>query len=48
MKGIIDGGATRYGFPTDLWTLKRIADVIEREFGVHYNTTYIWQLPRNT
>jgi transposase len=46
LKGIIDGGATSYGFPTDLWTLKRIADVIEREFGVHYNTTYIWQLLR--
>ena len=46
LKRIIDGGATSYGFPTDLWTLKRIADVIEREFGVHYNTTYIWQLLR--
>ena len=46
LKRIIDGGATNYGFPTDLWTLKRIAAVIEKEFGVHYNTTYIWQLLR--
>ena len=46
LKRIIDSGATSNGFPTDLWTLKRIAEVIEREFGVRYNTTYIWQLLR--
>lgn len=46
LKEIIDNGAVSYGFPTDLWTLKRIASVIEKEFGVHYNTTYIWQLLR--
>ena len=46
LKEIIDNGAVSYGFLTDLWTLKRIAAVIEKEFGVHYNTTYIWQLLR--
>ena len=44
LKKIIDSGALTYGYPTDLWTLKRIAEVIEKEFSVHYNTTYIWQL----
>jgi transposase len=44
LKKIIDSGALAYGYSTDLWTLKRIADVIEKEFSVHYNTTYIWQL----
>lgn len=44
LKKIIDNGAANYGFPTDVWTLKRIAEVIEREFSVHYNTTYIWQI----
>ena len=44
LKKIIDSGALTYGYPTDLWTLKRIAEVIENEFSVHYNTTYIWQL----
>jgi transposase len=46
LKRIIDSGGTSCGFPTDLWTLKRIAVVIEKEFGIHYNTTYIWQLLR--
>lgn len=42
LKRIVDSGATSYGFPTNLWALKRIASVIEKEFGVNYNTTYIW------
>ena len=44
LKKIIDDGATACGYPTEVWTLKRIAEVIEKEFGVHYNTTYIWQI----
>ena len=44
LKNIIDAGALKYGLPTDLWTLKRIARVIEEKFHVHYNTTYIWQI----
>lgn len=44
LKEIIDNGPGEYGFDTDLWTLKRIAEVIEKEFNVHYNTTYIWQI----
>ena len=30
------GGAQRQGFPTDLWTLPRVATVIERLTGVHH------------
>jgi putative transposase len=30
-------GAQRAGFPTERWTLRRIATVIERTFGVHYH-----------
>ena len=44
LKEIIDNGLGEYGFDTDLWTLKRITEVIEKEFNVHYNTTYIWQI----
>jgi len=29
-------GATAYGWSTDLWTTKRVAEVIRREFGVAY------------
>jgi len=29
-------GATAYGWSTDLWTTKRVAEVIRREFGMAY------------
>ena len=32
-------GAMAYGYPNELWTLKRIARVILREFGVGYHPT---------
>lgn len=46
LKKIIDSGPGEYGYDTDIWTLKRIAEVIQNEFGVEYNTTYVWQILR--
>jgi len=46
LKKIIDAGPREYGYDTDLWTLKRIADVIMKEFEVHYNQTYVWWILR--
>lgn len=37
-------GATAYGFKSDVWTLKRIAAVILREFGVKYHPGHVWKL----
>jgi transposase len=37
-------GATAHGFPTALWTLKRVRLLIEREFGVRYSEVHIWRL----
>lgn len=37
-------GATRHGYATELWTLDRVAQVIERKFGVVYGTTGVWLL----
>jgi len=34
-------GAVSLGFPTERWTLRRIAAVIERKFGVTYNPHYL-------
>jgi len=39
-------GAKRYGFENDLWTLKRVAQVIKKEFGVTYNVTHVWRVLR--
>ena len=40
-------GALAYGFPNDLWTLKRIARVIRKEFGVQHHPNHVWRLLRN-
>ena len=39
-------GAMAYGFPNDLWTLKRIASVIRREFGIRYHPNHVWRILR--
>ena len=44
---IIDCGPRSYGYDTDLWTLKRISEVISREFNVSYNTTHVWRVLKN-
>jgi transposase len=39
-------GPRENGFPTDLWTLARVADVIEAATGVRYGTTQTWRILR--
>jgi transposase len=37
-------GPRAHGHPTDLWTLKWIAEVIERHFGVRYDPSGVWHM----
>jgi transposase len=37
-------GAPAHGFSTPLWTLKRVRQLIEREFGVQYSEVHVWRL----
>lgn len=37
-------GPLEYGYPTDLWTLKRIAQVIWRQFRIRYHPNHVWRL----
>jgi len=39
-------GASASGFPNDLWTLKRMAYVIRKEFGVTYHPSHVWKVMR--
>jgi transposase len=39
-------GAGTYGFSTDLWTLRRVAELIERTFGVRYHPAHVWKVLR--
>lgn len=40
-------GALQAGFPTELWTIKRVRALIAREFGVQYSMSGGWELLRN-
>jgi transposase len=37
-------GAMAHGYRTNLWTTTRIAEVIQREFGVHYHRDHVGRL----
>ena len=37
-------GAQAHGFGTDLWTLPRVAAVIERVTGVRYHPGHVWKI----
>jgi transposase len=37
-------GARAHGFNTELWTLPRVATVIERVTGVHYHPGHVWKI----
>jgi transposase len=37
-------GARTNGFDTDLWTLPRVALVMERVTGVHYHPGHVWKI----
>lgn len=39
-------GAVTAGYTTELWTLGRVAEVIEREFGVRYHPGHVWRILR--
>ena len=37
-------GPLAAGYPTDLWTLQRVAEVIAQRFGVGYHPCHVWRL----
>lgn len=39
-------GARKNGYPTELWTLKRVAEVIAKHFGIRYNLSSVWNVLR--
>jgi len=40
-------GAVAAGFPTDLWTCPRVADLIRSKFGVRYHVDHLGRLLRS-
>jgi len=37
-------GPSSAGYDTELWTLGRVAQVIEKEYGVSYHPCHVWRL----
>ena len=44
---ILVAGALQAGFPTELWTIKRVRSLVAREFGVEYSMSGGWELLRS-
>jgi transposase len=47
LKKILLRGPLAAGYPTDLWTCPRVAEVIERTFGVKYHPDWVWYILRS-
>jgi transposase len=40
-------GAEANGYPNDVWTLRRVAEVIEQVTGVSYHPAHVWSILRH-
>lgn len=43
---ILMAGALEAGYPTELWTLPRIGNIITQKYGVEYSVGHLWHLLR--
>src|SRR5262249_34150568 len=46
VEGELLKGAEANGYPNEVWTLQRVAEVIERQTGVRYHPAHVWFLLR--
>jgi transposase len=46
VQAALTDGPEANGYPTDMWTLARVAEVIERITGVRYSQTQTWTILR--
>lgn len=46
LEGLLDKGAPAHGFPNELWTAARVAQVIQRHFDVKYHPDYVRRMLR--
>jgi transposase len=42
----LEKGPAGNGYPTDMWTIQRVAEVIESETGVAYHPGHVWRVLR--
>jgi transposase len=41
---LLKQGPRAHGHPNELWTLKRVAQLIEKHFAVHYHPSSVWHI----
>ena len=41
---LLKAGSLEAGYKTDMWTLRRVAQVIEQNFGVNYHPCHVWRV----
>ncbi len=46
LAALLSKGPRKQGFSTDLWTLSRVAEMIQRQFGVTYHVSGVWYVLR--
>ena len=46
LRKVLEDGPLAAEYPTDLWTLRRVAEVIRKRFGVRYNICHVWTVMR--
>ena len=46
VRAVLAKGAKANGYPADLWTLARVAEVIERSTGVRFHPGHVWRILR--
>jgi transposase len=39
-------GARAHGYPTELWTLRRVSEVIAKVSGIEYHAGHVWRILR--
>jgi transposase len=44
--GLLLQGPQAHGHASQLWTLPRVAQLIEREFGISYHPAHVWKILR--
>jgi transposase len=47
LKALLLRGAGAAGYATELWTLRRIGEVIRKRFGIRYSPVGVWALLRH-
>jgi len=46
LEALLLKGARKNGYCTELWTLQRVAEVIEKHFGISYEPSSVWHILR--